>query len=144
MTSNSKLDLYRQFKTNLATEDYLRGDLSQSKQYLIRLRTGSSCLRVETGRWEVFKVDGKRVKLERKFRKCKLCFKDVEDEKHVICDCPVFKEERNEILGEFFSENKPKIDSLLELIAGHGQDKLINFLEKAMPKRKRLLRFCNS
>ena len=64
-------------------------------RHLAQLRTGSHRLRVETGRWE-------RPRLPRQERICLRCESgDVDDEHHLVFDCPAVQELREEHAGLF-------------------------------------------
>jgi len=52
---------------------------------MARLRCGTHELAIETGRWTPNVPDA---------RKCFRCHEIDEDEKHVVCDCPVYAELR--------------------------------------------------
>lgn len=64
-------------------------------RHLAQLRTGSHRLRVETGRWE-------RPRLPRQERTCRRCDSgDVDDEHHLVFDCPALQELREQHAGLF-------------------------------------------
>ena len=136
-----QLENYRKWKQDLEYESYLDHELSQGRVELIRLRTGSSNLRLETGRWETIRLGGKSLNLDRELRLCKLCFKEVEDECHLICRCPAFKQERDSILGNTFKAYDDNELALSHLITGKGQENLIRYLSKVMPLRQKLLSY---
>jgi hypothetical protein len=62
---------------------------------LAQLRTGSHQLRVETGRWE-------RPMVSRDERFCQRCLSgEVDDEHHMVFDCPALEEVRVQHVGLF-------------------------------------------
>ena len=95
MTEKSTLEDYRRWKTELVMEQYLekedgRFDRArvQGKRLLTRFRGGATGLRVDTGRWQMYRTQSGWKALPRHRRKCPLCFSAVEDHRHVLCDCP--------------------------------------------------------
>lgn len=79
-------------KTELETEEYLEEGTAQERRVMVMMRGGTNDLRVETGRYE---------KLEKEERKCIFCESgEVEDERHFLCRCEAWKEERELVLKE--------------------------------------------
>jgi hypothetical protein len=79
-------------------EDYLRNGDTYSRRQLTLLRYGGQQLRVSRGRYE-----GK-LETEPEFFTCPLCklsgLEVVEDERHIVCECPCYKEERKVLVEQ--------------------------------------------
>lgn len=75
---------------------YLKEVSSRAQlRHLAQLRTGSHQLRVETGRWE-------RPMVSRDERFCRRCLSgEVDDEHHMVFDCPALEEVRVQHVGLF-------------------------------------------
>ncbi len=75
---------------------YLKEVTSRAQlRRLAQLRTGSHQLRVETGRWE-------RPRVAREQRTCQRCLSgEVDDEHHMVFDCPALEEVRVQHAGLF-------------------------------------------
>ena len=75
---------------------YLKEVTSRARlRHLAQLRTGSHQLRVETGRWE-------RPAVAREERICRRCQSgEVDDEHHMVFDCPALEEVRVQHIGLF-------------------------------------------
>ncbi len=56
-------------------------------------------IRIETGRWETVTVNGVAHTLERGQRLCQCCWREVEDEAHVLLRCPAHATDRKLLLG---------------------------------------------
>ena len=86
---HNKLRFYRQFKASFTQEPYI--DLVQNRNqrsFLSRFRTGSHCLRVETGRWTFPKTQ-----LEE--RTCLYCNSgEIDTEFHCITQCKLNEKNR--------------------------------------------------
>ena len=90
MDSKSKVRTYRMLKTELETEKYLEEGTAQQRRVMVMIRGGTNDLRIETGRYE---------KLEEKERICIFCESgEVEDEKHFLCRCEAWKDEREVVM----------------------------------------------
>ena len=72
-----KLRTYIKFKKILKEEDYLKNEDSIGRRMLARIRSGTNNLRIETGRYE-------RPRQIEKFRICKVCMRETEDEEHFL------------------------------------------------------------
>ena len=100
MAKKPKLHLYREWKTDLKAEGYLdEAKDEEGRRQLTKCRAGTLELRVETGRWETVRVRGKEMRLQRNQRICEVCFREVEDETHVLLRCPAYKAARAKVLG---------------------------------------------
>jgi len=89
----SKLRLYRQVKSKLSFEDYLTEipELKYRREFT-KIRSGTSDLRIETGRW---------LKEELEDRTCCMCVKDlVEDESHFLLDCYPYESLRRKMFQQ--------------------------------------------
>jgi hypothetical protein len=92
MDRKSKLRTYRVMKRELEPEKYLEEGTAQQRRVMVMMRGGTNDLRIETGRYE---------KLEEKDRICIFCESgEVEDERHFLCGCEEWKDEREVILGK--------------------------------------------
>ena len=84
--SRSKLRTYCSFKQSFGTETYLSISIPKHhRSALAKFRCGVAPIRLERGRYE---------KLPEEERKCFAC-DSVENECHVICECPVYDDLRN-------------------------------------------------
>jgi len=81
-----KLRLYKIIKTELKRETYLDLNSRWKWKWLARMRSGTSDLRLETGRWEGIPVE-KCI--------CRFCVRDeIESEEHILLSCFLFQRER--------------------------------------------------
>ena len=79
-----KLRLYKIIKTELKRETNLDLNSRWKWKWLARMRSGTSDLRLETGRWEGIPVE-KRI--------CRFCVRDeIESEEHILLSCFLFQE----------------------------------------------------
>jgi hypothetical protein len=143
----SKLRLYHKIKTSVKLEPYLLGsDWAWARSHLARLRSGTSCLRVETGRHE-------RPRLERPDRVCLLCHSgQVEDESHYLLHCSAFDRERKRMFGEIKKDagidlqSKLKYEVIcLRMLIGdqmsvETERHVLRFINDTMRSRVRLLK----
>ena len=91
ITEMSKLRLYRQLKSELSFENYLKvvSDFKH-RRTLARIRSGTHELSIETGRWAGESVNN---------RTCPTCLSGaVEDEAHLLLDCISYDTLRGEML----------------------------------------------
>ena len=100
MSLKPKLSDYRRWKTKLELEPYLRCKDSVARRALARLRSTSHELRVETGRWEKVSAGGKVYRRSRQERRCRQCFREVEDETHFLLRCPVYSDHRERLIWQ--------------------------------------------
>ena len=98
MVSKPKLSDYRRWKTKLEMEPYLLSRDTTARRALTRLRSTTHELRVETGRWEKFYVNGVRYRPRRHERKCRLCYRETEDETHFLLRCPIYADCRTTLI----------------------------------------------
>ena len=89
----NKLRTYRMFKNQFNTEKYVECILPRlHRSALAKFRCGTAPIRIETGRYEGVEVDQ---------RICLLCNNGVEDEKHVLLECPFYNEYRKSLFSVF-------------------------------------------
>ena len=91
----NKLRTYRLFKTQWATEGYVKQIVNRAhRAALAKFRCGVAPLRLETGRFG-------RNRLPVNERICTLCNgNEVEDECHVIVRCPLYQDLREELFSK--------------------------------------------
>lgn len=86
---DSKLRTYKLFKSTTGLENYLCTVNVSIRQEFTRLRISAHFLRIETGRHTV----PKKTPIENRI--CQMCNSNsIEDEKHFILSCPLYKSER--------------------------------------------------
>ena len=114
MSTKPKLDTYRRWKLDLVYEPYLNDRDPSSRRAMTELRSGTSRLRVETGRYEYVKITPRRSngyagrrRLKREERVCELCYAGVEDEMHFMWDCAAYVRRRDRLLGDLGAEVEP-------------------------------------
>ena len=97
----AKLRTFRLFKTSLSLSPYLLTTGSyRGRMLMTTLRTGTNTLRIETGRWE---------HLEEKQRICDQCdLKSVENELHMITQCPRYQNEREDLYSKIHQHSNSK------------------------------------
>jgi hypothetical protein len=147
MQKKAKLRLYRTLKPDLRREDYLSLPL-ETRRRLTELRSGTHCLRIETGRWQKESVEE---------RVCKVCVcGPVEDELHVLLDCYPYKKLRQQMFQAISVKTKydPRLmiddrDWLKDFLLGCGVpdsttrvevSRIVgNFLNKMLRTREKIL-----
>ena len=87
--SGNKLRTYRTFKLDISCELYFKTLLSQ-------FRCGVAPLRIETGRYERLPVNE---------RICFMCENKIETEEHVLIECPLYDDLRNELFECLINEH---------------------------------------
>ena len=118
----NKLRTYRMLKTEFKTEAYVKCILGNNKGLLLqRFRCGTSAIRIETGRYEG---------LPENERICPVCENVVEDEYHVLCQCPLhtdLREEYHELLIEKMDVNVHNLskEEQLNLILSNTENSAI-------------------
>ena len=101
ISRKSKLRTYQLLKSSLKLEPYLytKGNY-KGKMYMASLRSGTSCLEIERGRW---------INLPEHMRLCKVCIlQKVENEVHFVCECPLYHEHRQILFDKIKSISKGK------------------------------------
>ena len=99
-TEMSKLSFYRQHKINHEFEEYLTLELLENRRYksaITKLRCSAHRLKIEIGRYNRIRneVTGKMEPLPREKRTCDICKEKVEDEYHLLFECQVNKQFRD-------------------------------------------------
>jgi hypothetical protein len=117
MENKPKLVSYRRWKTKLEREPYLDLKDHSARRALTELRSGTSKLRIDTGRWEMFPSElrspgAQARRLDRSERTCKQCFRDVEDERHFLLKCSKYENERKVFLDELEKVDPECVDDL--------------------------------
>jgi hypothetical protein len=96
MQQKPKLRTYRQLKTELRFEEYLKTRDREAREVMTRLRGGTNELRIETGRYPITNRDRP---LEVNERRCLICMSgEIEDETHFMMDCCVYEDLRQRML----------------------------------------------
>ena len=100
----NKLRIYRMVKTEFETEAYVKCILGrQQRSALARFRCGTAAIRIETGRYEG---------LPENERICPVCENVVEDEYHVLCQCPLYTDLREEYYEFLIAEMDVNVHNL--------------------------------
>ena len=133
--TNRKLFLYNNFKCEFEYESYL--DIVRDKplrQLLTKLRLSSHTLRIETARYG-------RNRIDRAERLCLYCDqRQLDDEFHFICQCPVMQDIRNKYIKTYFTR-RPSVYKLCELFKSTNKTILTNlckFIKEAFQRRQSL------
>jgi hypothetical protein len=100
-----KLRTYRTFKNKLELEPYLLSEQNKLGRYLLTsLRSGTNKLRIETGRW-------KKPREVEEDRVCMTCMEGaVEDEKHFLLHCVVYKALREKLFTDIWIASERKVN----------------------------------
>jgi hypothetical protein len=142
----SKLDIYKQIKTELQYESYLSDGINRRGTIaLTRFRSGSHWLRVETDRHVEPKPD-------RRERICTSCKREVDDEQHLLFTCEYHDHEREVMWQEIRNKtniNIPELSNIKKLrwllqyndhpLQNYIIDELKCFLSKCINRRKIVL-----
>ena len=132
--SKPKLRTYKHFKTSYGVEQYVLSHLPKSRRSLIaQLRLSILPIRIETGRFVCEKQEE---------RLCKLCDgTNVEDENHVLLECPCYETIRTEFLGKIDQSIFANLDNFnkQKFLYEHHPYVTGNMLSKIVAKRKSLL-----
>ena len=120
MQTKPKLRTYRTIKHKLEFEPYLNHDNTYARETMTRLRGGTNELRIETGRYPNTNRDRR---LDEEERRCMLCVSgEVEDERHFVLSCCIYKEMREkmfEVVKEvMLKKEKEEIEKILETDEG--------------------------
>ena len=115
-------------------EPYLAHDDGKGRRMLARLRSGTNCFRIETGRYEG-RRDYERI--------CKLCADDIEYEEHFLCKCTTYSGIRKDFLDEV-GMNENENDKMLKVMMGVGKPEEIansvRYIRRASARRFRILK----
>ena len=88
---NRKLRTYKTFKHEYGPEKYVNTNMSRKhRSALAKFRCGVAPLKIETGRYNNISVDN---------RICFNCPNCVEDEAHVLLNCPLYTHFTSDLLG---------------------------------------------
>ena len=88
-TGGNKLRTYRTFKSDIYTETYLYKLMIPShRRAYAQFRCGVAPIRIETGRYEGLPVNQ---------RTCFVCNDIIETEEHVLTECPLYADLRDEL-----------------------------------------------
>ena len=132
LNEKPKLRTYRRFKNNLALEDYLESEDIRGRKLMAKLRSGTNCLRIETGR---------REGLTSAERLCWFGCNSTEDEAHFLLDCPIYNDIREEVVAEVGIEVFRQRG--LDLMMGNGNsaetNAALSYIKRADARRKRIL-----
>ena len=124
---NNKLRTYNTFKKDFVSECYVFTTMPRChRSAMAQIRCGTAPIRLETGRYEGIPVEQ---------RTCPLCKEAVEDELHIILECPVYNDVRHELLNKLmvdvnvlFCYSKPEI---LKLILGCTDESHVKLCARA-------------
>ena len=135
--NDGKLRLYKLFKTQFSTENYLLCNKFDSRKYFSRLRTSAHRLNIETGRH-------KRPPIPRESRTCNFCNNDsVEDECHFLLECTLTSELRSSLFKKLdftLINTLTDIDLFIFIMSYNQGDTeiigvILDFVNKAFNKR---------
>ena len=133
--TNRKLFLYNNFKCEFEYEAYLNIVRDKPlRQLLTKLRLSSHTLRIETSRYGKNRTD-------RADRLCLYCDqRQLDDEFHFICQCPVLQDIRTKYINTYFTR-RLSVYKLCELLKSTNKTILINlckFIKEAFQRRQSL------
>jgi len=83
--SRPRLETYRKFKKNLELEEYLDVLEGQKRRQVVEIRSGVNQLEDEQGR---------RKRVPKEERVCKVCGNGIENEEHLLLVCPLYQDIR--------------------------------------------------
>ena len=125
---NSKLRTYKLFKTDLKREKYLSCLNNRSHiKAIAQFRTSSHNLQIELGRHTIpVTLSSNRI--------CKFCSTaQIDDEIHMLIECPFHTQERNKffnvIKDEIFIGNANNLEKFIIIMTSHSQS-ILNALGK--------------
>ena len=103
--NSDKLRYYNMYKACYAPEEYVLSDISKRQRSLLaQFRAGILPLEVEVGRFRNIPLSE---------RTCKLCnLNNVEDEYHLLLECPIYSELRSTLFLKANSKGMCKIEEL--------------------------------
>ena len=87
MKRKPRLEAYRKFKSNLELEEYLDVVQGQKRRLIVEMRSGVNQLEDEQGR---------RKRIPKEQRLCKICGNAIENEEHVLLQCTIYNDIRKE------------------------------------------------
>jgi hypothetical protein len=128
ITEKPKLRLYKTFKQELKTENYVSSNISRSERsFFAQLRFGILPIHIETGRFT-------RKPLEE--RTCNICNNgEVEDEEHFLLNCDKYQHLRDNLMKKCIDKdptfvqfcNPEKVQYIMTVMANHTA----KFIKKA-------------
>ena len=132
MSERPKLRTYRKFKEELVFEEYLENEDIQGRKLMAKLRSGTNCLRIETGR---------REGLTSADRKCWFGCDSTEDEAHFLLDCWLYSNIREDMIAEVGKEEFKQRGLAMMMGKGNSAETIaaIKFIKRAIAKRSRML-----
>jgi len=99
-----KLRTYKEIKLNTGTETYIKSNMSKyHRSPVAKMRTGTFPISIETGRYKKQPVQD---------RTCPRCPTKLEDEKHFMLDCPLYKIPRDNLYQQFQMKNDEDLENL--------------------------------
>ena len=107
MRRKAKLRTYVTIKDKLQLEPYLHFKNRLARISLARLRGGTSFLRIETGRYEKEKPEE---------RLCMWCKSAIEDEKHFLLECDLYRGIRQKTLKDLKLDATPDRTELIPMM----------------------------
>ena len=128
-----KLRSYVMFKNIFKSESYVKiAHSKMSHSIFAQFRLGILPLEIETGRFRNIPSEN---------RVCHFCKKEIEDELHFVCVCPVYSYHRNILFNEIILtyNNFSNLDIKFRFIMATGTECVLNYVENAWNTRKSLL-----
>lgn len=131
-----KLRTYVTFKNNIGVEEYVTSNISRkNRSMMAQLRCGTLKLKIEVGRYH-------RIPVEQ--RLCEMCnCNQVEDEKHFLFRCELYKDIRNSWYEKIERENSEfknlDVNEKLKYVMNFNQKSTSNFICEAYEIRKNQL-----
>ena len=99
-----KLRTYKEIKLTPGTEGYVSSKMERYQRALVsKLRLGTLPINIELGRYKHQPVEE---------RKCPNCPEEIEDEKHFLLSCPLYREERRVLYQTFHEKTEIHLDDL--------------------------------
>ena len=133
--SKDKLRTYNIFKWNFGCEDYITQNLDKRIRSLVaQFRFGILPLQIEIGRYRNIPVEN---------RTCSSCINLIEDEFHLLCECPLYTNARQNLFEtvQLTNPDFPDLDMFDKFIyiCINAQKSLGKFLSKALTIRTELI-----
>jgi len=135
---SKKLRTYRLLQNELKMDEYLGNENDKGRREMAKLRSGTSDLRIETG-----KHPEEKQKL--KDRRCWFGCGVGEDEKHFFLECTMYDDIRKDTVEELVQD---KYESrCLDILLRKGNMEEIKigatYIKRAVARRERVLKFVN-
>ena len=134
----NKLRTYKTFKRSYETETYVKCQslTRMQRSALAKFRCGVAPLKIETGRYEQLAISD---------RVCFHCTSKVEDESHVLINCPLYSTLRQKLIEKSI-EIDPRFSDFTDsqkIVFIMSNDKIINICAKTcndiLTERRKLL-----